>query len=129
MIGLALVWALQAAPSAYSAQCLMEVAGMTGDTFDITDDRMRQAATAKTDALMQSAKRLADGLVELDRAVDAHLREMARREATGELPAGSVEVTRRQQAAERAEMAAVGRSIRFRAPSCDWPAMPESPGP
>lgn len=121
-----LLLAGQAQPQAHSAQCLIEVAALTSEDFDIRNDRMRGAAIAKTDSLMTASRDLLVSLAEVERTQAASLAAVERQETAGELPAGSSEVTRARIARERAEHLRQARRLELLAPSCDWPAVPTS---
>lgn len=86
----------------YSAQCLIEVAALTGQEADLTSEESRVAATYKARALDENFDRLAIASDTLWRAADAY--EAQRRDyfANGLITAAEWEADQAEIAASRA---------------------------
>lgn len=120
---LALLASLQPSPQVHSAQCLVEVAAISGERLHMGDDQMRAAATQKTDALMAAMAEVAGSIAEFDRAYQAYAATVPAKVAAGELPPGSAEAVRERYTSDRAELTAPADNARRAAPSCQWPAI------
>ncbi len=105
----------------HSAQCLVQVAALTGEELDITDRAMRSAAVAKTDQLMASVAQLRADIVQLEASEEAFLETVPGLVRSGDLPPGSYAVVRESQAADRASRSAPIRALEAQTPDCDWP--------
>lgn len=119
-----LLASLLAQASPPTAQCLMEVAALSGETFDITQDDMRQAATTKFGMLTEASNNVVRAIADFDQSADAHLAEIRRRETEGELPEGSFQVTLSRLTGERAALGRALLDAGARLPSCEWPDLP-----
>lgn len=112
------------APAQHSAQCLTEVAAMSGQRLDLLDARMRAAASAKVDALMAAHRSVTLAYSELREEQETYLASVPAQIAAGELPPGSEAVLQRQFEEESSNGLRAVRRSRDIAPSCDWPALP-----
>lgn len=122
IIAAALALALQTAPPEPSAQCLMQIGALSGETFMITDERMRTAATAKYESIYRIHERLVAANREADRAEQVYLEKVKTDEAAGTLPRGSYEVTRSQLQREAMLRDANETAANYRTSSCVWPS-------
>lgn len=100
---------------------------MTGDDLDIRNDRMRQAAANKTDAMMQRHRELTIALQEYDQAHVAYAATIPTEISAGRLPPGSEQAIQDRMLRERGDLTSPMVAVVRTAPSCDWPALPVPP--
>lgn len=123
MIILALAAALtQTALQPHSAQCLIEVAALSGERLDIRDPVMRDAAGRKADRLMQLHQNFIVATAEMDQAQRAYAATLP--DLKGDSPAGFAEAAYQQYLADRRDSEATTHAMVSRAPSCAWPDIP-----
>lgn len=109
-------------PYQQSAQCLVEIARLSGERLDILEPWMIEAAQRKADALWENRVKLRDAQAQVDIDSAATLAHAQTEEAAGRLPAGSVDVLRQQIARDREVVLQIERRDTFDTPSCRWPA-------
>ena len=108
-------------PPSQNAQCLVEIAAMTGEDLDITEIRMRNLAKAKADALWINQRDLITATINLEEARRISIGLAPAEIRAGVLPEGSVEVMQRRYEREREVEARMIAELPIKAPSCLWP--------
>lgn len=123
LFAIVLVLALQNVPPgpAASAQCLVEVAALSGERLNILDARGRSAASAKAASLYQAQLRLLAARVDLIASHESALESVRADEAESTVPPGTTEVARLEFDRDLREIDDTLEAVRLRAPSCDWP--------
>lgn len=111
-------------PVPYSAQCLIEIAGLSGEHLDIRDAAMREAVRQKADRLLQIHQSGIAAVIRLDDAQKAYDATLPAQEAAGEVPYGFGEAAYQQYRADRRGSEEAIRSLSMRTPNCTWPQLP-----
>lgn len=103
-----------------SAQCLMEVAALSNETFPIWDESYRAAAQAKFDRIVEIRRAAIDAREGLAQAQADFLAELQADEAEGRAPPGTTDVAKRQLAEELFTLSRPTEEMDAQLPSCEW---------
>lgn len=108
-------------PPRQSAQCLTEIAALTGERLDMFDTDKLARAQRKADALYGSVQRIMASRVAVDSAHRDAMVVLGRQEAEGIAPRGAVEIADRDHRRERERDLIEDRVMLTETPNCEWP--------